>query len=154
MFCFIYLELQVPNSPILLSHLFDPRPRITTRLTLLLLLCTVRSVVFLLEQPSSSVMGKFPYMDWLRRVISLICGWKLQRLPLVIYNHALNQNSFGSIASWTLFRLPFKCDAELSFMGSYGHGYLKPTLTFGSALGAKSDVEFKWIHINLLGGHN
>ena len=55
-------------------------PRITCRMCLLLLLAFVRCAVFLVEQPSSSLMLAFPYLVWLQKIVSLFWPWLVTRL--------------------------------------------------------------------------
>ena len=55
--------------------------RIACRMILLLVLCFIRCVVNLIEQPSSTLMLAFPYVRWLAKVISLFFPWLETRLP-------------------------------------------------------------------------
>ena len=57
-------------------------PRITARMCLLLLLGFIRCVVFLVEQPGSTLMLWFPYVAWLSRTVSNFVPWLTTRLSL------------------------------------------------------------------------
>ena len=55
-------------------------PRITSRLCLLLILASIRGAVFLVEQPSASMMVAFPYIRWMSRIFGGL--WQQHRLSL------------------------------------------------------------------------
>ncbi len=122
--------------------------RITARMILLLLLATVRGVVFLIEQPSLSLMMAVPYVKWMAKILTNITPWQVCRLLLVLiailqhfqrldFDQILQPNlySFCELCIlWQLMQVTMR-QLQLSFMGSYGHDYMKPTVVFGSAFG-------------------
>lgn len=55
--------------------------RICARMVILLLLATIRSCFFLVEQPLSSVMWALPYIKYLKKVISEYIPWQYITLP-------------------------------------------------------------------------
>ena len=59
-------------------------PRITCRLCLLLVLATIRGAVFLVEQPSQTLMMEFPYFRWMASVFGRLVTWQVHRLLLAL----------------------------------------------------------------------
>lgn len=104
--------------------------RITARLCLLLLLCFVRCVVTLVEQPVSTLMIYFPYMAWLAKTISGFLPW----LKTNLFFTQLDLRFYDVFANWHFSITPQ--NVKLSYMASYGHRNMKPTVVFGTALGA------------------
>ena len=111
-------------------------PRITTRLVLLLLLATIRLAVCIVEQPLSSLMPRFPYFEWLATIVNMFWSWTTVTLwdPEIKKNRSIYSGCRDTEHCFLLYKYFAKFGvALLSHMGSFGHPYMKPTKTFGTA---------------------
>ena len=127
----------------------DASLRITARLMLLVILAFVRCAFTLIEQPSNTMMGHFPYLVWAAKTISLWWPWLEVRLSgtkyfahrtILIWHGNFRMNKTCKSAVGCLRNSEFA--TVLSPMGAYGHANRKPTVVYGSAPDTHNVTEF------------